>query len=316
MYSSDLFGVEHPYGGEISYCAISGRDGAPRALSVYRGPSGLQAYEQQQGADSQTGPGLGNSLRGLMLSYKTRQELSPAAYDLIRSTGMTFRGGWPVYEHLSPDREPMLLEDEGDAQWMLLVVEQAMHVARRLRTDTDLLDRADERGQLLLVRRPLLLGGRLEWQDAWLPPAECLPEVPPLIANTLFLRSHLSTVPRSDRHWAAAHFFLPDPVQAADPVSASQPIRQLLVLFDMDEKRLLGYHRLHHASGMDRQLQEFFVRVVKDQGVLPRAIVSTQAETLQWWEPLAVMLDLRYYLAEEIPPLVRLRASLSQTLNE
>lgn len=115
MDDSLFFGIKAPESRETNYCCIMGRGGEHFALAVYRGTEGLHSYialrDGINGTDLFT---TYHSQHCLMASFEDREGLDKADMEIIRASGLKFRGKkqWPQFRSLRPRMVPWYLEAE------------------------------------------------------------------------------------------------------------------------------------------------------------------------------------------------------------
>jgi len=172
MNDTNIFGVQNPDNGEVGYCCVMGNAGELFGLGVYLGSMGLLAYEMV--ATGVLKPGdievLGYQ-RCLMVDFEDRNALRPYDLDLIKRSGLKFRGrkSWPRFTSYRPGYVPWKLTDE-EARFLTIAIQQALFVALRFKVDKALLDSPDP-GEVFFVRVPGKESGAQTWTDQWLEPA-------------------------------------------------------------------------------------------------------------------------------------------------
>lgn len=115
MEDSVFFGVKAPDSEEIDYCCIMGAGGEHFALTVYRGVEGLHSYlglrDGIYGTDLFTTYHLQHCL---MASFEDRDGLDKADLEIVKASGLKFRGKkqWPQFRSMRPRMVPWYLEAE------------------------------------------------------------------------------------------------------------------------------------------------------------------------------------------------------------
>lgn len=113
MDDAMFFGVKEPDSGIINYCCIMGKGGEHFALALYRGTAGLHSYIALR--DGIFGTDLYTTYHRqdcIMASFEDRGDLDKADLEIIKATGMKFRGKkkWPQFRSLRPRMVPWFLE--------------------------------------------------------------------------------------------------------------------------------------------------------------------------------------------------------------
>ena len=298
MYDTDLFGVEDPQTGLQGYCCILGMAGEMFGMALYRGKRGLASYEQLQETNVDEPIGWASSAFGqdcLMISFGPRGDLEPEDLQRIKRLGLKFRGKthWPDFKDYSPGLMPWNIEDESQAQFLALAIEQAIGVAERCKVDQDLLDHVEDSASCILMRQQHSDG---HWRDNWLPlEGQNLENIQPLEANQLYLRSNLSIIPRKDMVWLADIFYFPSPIQENPDTRPYFP--QVFLLVDLDTQRVIG-HELFSPNSIHEQLQETFVKSIKELNMLPSILVVPSIEIMELLVPLAKEANIQLELDE------------------
>ena len=295
-YDSDLFGVENPETGEIGYCCVMGMAGEFYGMAIYRGDRGLYNYEKLQGLNVDKPVLLARGPMEqdcLMLDFGSVEDLQEAEIKRLKSLGLRFRGQthWPRFLDYLPGYAPHPIEEEAQAQFIIVGLEQAMALTKRLRSEGDLLDESSSKGQTLLIRRSKVGTEGLNWFDTWedlqQPPAPA----PPFHINTLYLRSNLSGIQQTDKTWIIDIFYLPAPI-----ADGPRPyFSTMWLVIDADSRAIIGYD-LFSPWELENGLQASFVRIVRDQAYLPEKIAVHVPENLPWLRELANTLDIELYL--------------------
>jgi Domain of unknown function (DUF6930) len=172
MGDTNIFGVQNPDNGEVGYCCVMGNAGQLFGLAVYLGSQGLLSYEMAAtGVLEPDDIELLSYLRCLMVDFEDRSALRAYDLELIKSSGLKFRGrkSWPRFSSYMPGYVPWKLTTE-EARFLTIAIRQALAVALRFKEDKALLDSPDP-GEVFFVRVPVKESGALTWSDEWLEPA-------------------------------------------------------------------------------------------------------------------------------------------------
>lgn len=172
MGDTNIFGVQDPDNGEVGYCCVMGNAGELFGLGVYLGSMGLLSYEMV--ASGVLKPGDIEVLsyqRCLMVDFEDRSALRPYDLELIKRSGLKFRGrkSWPRFTSYLPGYVPWKLTEQ-EARFLTIAIQQALSVAFRFKQDDTLLDSPDP-GEIFFVRVPANESGAQTWTDQWLEPA-------------------------------------------------------------------------------------------------------------------------------------------------
>jgi hypothetical protein len=171
MNDTDIFGVQNPDSGEVGYCCVMGNAGELFGLGVYLGSMGLLAYEMVATGALQPGDiEVLSYQRCLMVDFEDRSALRSYDLDLIKRSGLKFRGrkSWPRFTSYRPGYVPWKLTAD-EARFLIIAIRQALSVALRFKAETALLDSPDP-GEIFFVRVPEKEDGAQTWTDQWLEP--------------------------------------------------------------------------------------------------------------------------------------------------
>lgn len=170
MWDRDVFAVQNPETGEVAYCTVMGRMGSFYGMAAYLGREGLENFFDIQLSEISTDdPDSLYQQRLLMVSFEDREDIEDTDYNIIRKLGLRFRGknGWPLFRSFRPHYMPWYLEKD-EAEFLTLVLEQAIGVCKRLKQDSELLSPPDL-GQIF-IRIPEKTDDSLKWKDGWMDP--------------------------------------------------------------------------------------------------------------------------------------------------
>ena len=105
-----------------------------------------------------------------MVSFEDRKFITKQDYEKIRKLGLKFRGHneWPLFRSYMPHLLPWYLNHD-EAQFLTIALQQAIHICKRFKNDSDML--IPPSTNEILVRVPLK-DNNLEWKDEWLIPSE------------------------------------------------------------------------------------------------------------------------------------------------
>ncbi len=173
MSDSDLFGVEDPDSGLVSWCSIMGAAGEVFGISVFLGTAGYHSLLKlmsgpawEEGEADRRNVMMEQHL--LKVEFVDRKETEAVDRELLRMAGIRCRGArqWIQVRAMKPGGYLPFPVSEDEAEFLVYVLEQAAEVAGRLRKEwIPLRDAA--RG--ILVRTPRIVNGQLTWQDTYRP---------------------------------------------------------------------------------------------------------------------------------------------------
>lgn len=337
MADSDLFGVEEPETGEVSWCCVLGQLGQLFALAAYPGAEGLDFYRRVEGGDIDPEEAFFGQ-RCLMASFGDRDEIDKKDLAVIRALGLKFRGAsdWPCFRSYEPGYVPWYL-DRDQARRLTLVLEQSIKVATRCRTDVIMV--APDRAERYLVRttrggsssfrrKPDPPGSdpppapkersasgssrpALAWRDVrrQLPRLQPRPAPPPL--DTERVESLRSKVERVETTWELDVFHLPYPV--AD--GKARPFYpRVLLLVDRMDKLVLHVELARNRSMLDLARGEL-LKTIHRAAAAPSAVAVTRTEIREALEPLCVALGCQLGQAAGLEALAEAKTNLIESMS-
>jgi hypothetical protein len=303
MSDSDLFGVQNPQNGEISYCCIMGQIEEVFALAVYLGSEGLDGYLKVQSGEIAVGnPDAMHIQKCLMASFEDRDYLEKEDLQTIKKLGLKFRGRhvWPQFRSYLPGYVPWYLEKD-QAIFLTIALHQAMDVARRLKEDRNLL--SPPKDGLLLVRVPSVKGG---WRDVWVttsfPEKKEFPVAP---VDELCIQRIKKNITKGKGIWEVDFFYFPVPIQ-----EGNRPFfPRTLVIMDHAKGIVLHNWLAPHGEFFSK-FQESLLDFIEKGKILPKQILISKYETLQMLEPITSRLNIDVKMVEMLKAVERLREEM------
>ena len=174
FYDTDIFGVQDPDTGTIGYCSIMGALGQHFALAVHLGDNGLAGYNYAATYASKSDPvEVLYHQTCLMASFEPAEYLQPPDLVLYQRLKLEFPTSDlnPIFREYRPYYYPWFLTLAG-VKFLTVVLQQARHIAKRVKRNKDILTR--EQPSHILVRVSENVGGQLQWRDEYYP----LPPLP------------------------------------------------------------------------------------------------------------------------------------------
>lgn len=298
MEDTDLFAVQNPETGETGYCVVMGALGEFYALGVYRGGEGLAILDEMHADVEFEDPlvSLGKQ-NCLMASFGARNDLDKQDLALIRELGLRFRGAnaWPAFRSHLPGYYPWFL-DGCEARFLAFVLEQAVDVTTRYKSDPTLLDLPDD--GVVFTRVPVANGADLAWKDEWRPPEP--PPDPESFPAPVIDLPRLQAVKRRDvrrtGEWEIEMASFPEPVK-----EEGRPYYPLLLLCADSKSGYVLSSQLVHPAQMPGIIPDLILNVLEKSPVRPRKVVFRQPYFLPCLESLAPSLDFEIERADELP---------------
>jgi hypothetical protein len=297
---NDIFGIQNPETGEISYVCVMGDLGEHCALAFYRGTDGLNGLLKMHMAgdpEAYHGSEILFWQDCLMLSFENRDEISEPQRACIKALGRSYRGNgtWPCLQSFVPYRFPWDMTP-AERAWMKVALEQALDVLTRAREDILLIPDVEPLG-------PHLVRVRQEdgtWKDSVLPIAprrESGLQPTPVDSALIAL---LAKNPRLQARLELGRFPFPEPVQNS-PDSPPTFVMALL-LIEPTSGAVLGYALPEYAD-LPAQVQKLLADALQKHEMLPTQIAISDPALYRLVKPLADALQIPLELPESMPGL-------------
>lgn len=298
MFEDDLFGVQNPETGEIGYVSVMGSLGEHLAIGVYLGSEGLDGFYEMHESEGAFVPELLLQIPQLQASFEDREALTKEDRAIIKKLGLKFRGrqSWIQFRHYLPGYFPWLITG-AEARFLTLVLEQAMDVTPRYKTNPELLDPFNDERYLVRVQ-----GEGLVWSDHYLRPA---PVVEHQIEARLDEVSVTATraLPRSHQRIEVDFFMMMSPTRER----GKPPVfPYALLMVDAGSGMVLLVDLLQIETTMDDLYGRVRGRLLDDfveKGSVPKEIHVAEEWLYQLLQPLAQQVGFKLQLVREIPAL-------------
>ncbi len=308
MYDSDLFGVQNPETGETGYCCVLGNLGEMFALAVYLGTAGLEGYQKIQSGELWP-PDIAvlQFQKCLMADFENRNGLAKQDLEVIKATGLKFRGrnAWPMFRSYRPGYYPWFLNG-GEARFLRLALQQAVDVALRFKDDRDLL--TSPRQNLFLVRVADKSAAGLHWKDQWLAPEPLQRErAIPLSIDEVRIRKIKRTIFARQGVWETDVIFSPSPVKDKGD---ERPWYPYFCLWADRQSMFILKSDLVRASDYPASLQEQLFELIEAARFLPAEICVGNKEAVDILEPATSRLGIKLSQSKKLRAIEAARKSM------
>ncbi|MEM7660016.1 MAG: hypothetical protein AAF399_28155, partial [Bacteroidota bacterium] len=296
MHDSDLFGVANAAIGETGFCCVMGRLGEFYGMAVYRGEAGLESYESLLEIDSDQVPNLKAFEQNcLMLSFSSWDELMPQEQEYLSETDLPplQKDLWPSFRDYSPGLMPWPIEQEAQAQYLALCIEQALDFCPEIAASPHVLEPPSPMKNGFLVRTPQATPS--SWKNEWVEVETYSPPSRKPVLDTKLLRGELGLFPRKEEVWGVDVFYVPVPTQIAE----ERPFfPQILVIAQFNNGHIIGHEVIPYGKLLNR-IQSTFTEVAQQQRHIPSRIIVRNYEVLEMLEGLASVLQISLELDEQ-----------------
>lgn len=311
MTDDQVFGVMNPTTGEIGYCCVIGNLGEVFGLIAYTGTDGLVGYLKLRSLKK---PGNNleslNLQKGFSITFDNKEYLEKEDREVLKALGLQLRGpnAYPVFKNLSPGYFPWFI-DGNDADFLNLVLQQAIDVCQRYKVNNSLLDITPS--GYYLVQVPETRDGVLHWQDQKVKP-EPLPVKPDvgIEIDEIRIQRILCQASRSQLVWEFDCAYADIPIQ-----ETGRPyFPQALFIVDSESGFIFG----NHIAGPATYQQEFvdtLLDVMEKQKLLPREILVAKDEAAAMLESLLSKLEIKLTKAKKCREAEKARKSLEKYIS-
>jgi hypothetical protein len=299
LRETDLFAVEDRGSKELGYVSVMGANGEYRAVAIYRGARGVDAFWRMQSEAISHEEFL--EAPQLQLAFVGRSDLEPEDRAVIKALDLTFRGrsAWPRFRSHRPGFLPWLLEGAEMAR-LADALEQLLAVASRLRI-RNALPHPDAEGYLLRA----VSSATGTWEDGvtGIPQAEPY-NIPLRVSGELLSRA--AALPRLDGQLEADLFATPSVVHDPKDGVGRPYFAYLLMLVDGSSGIIVGNDvcaPLPSLEAMWGSIPERLLRHVVAAGALPSRIVVRAPLLRGVLEPIVERLGVSVAKARRLPAL-------------
>jgi len=309
MWDSDIFGVQNPVSGEISYCCVMGGLGELYALAVYLGPEGLEGYLKIRSEEiSLSDIDMLHTQKCLMASFEDRNFLQKPDLQVVNKLNLKFRGrnSWPLFRSYRPVYHPWYLSSN-EAKFLTLALQQTMEVSLRSKKDPDILISPKKNHHL--VRVPKRDEDGLRWIEEWLEP---LPLEKTKIVTASLDENHLEKIKRmiTQRQgiWEIDFSYLSQGVREKE----ERPYYPYVIFCVEHYSGFILNSYLASPIECMLEFAEQFLKFVENFKSLPQEILVKKEETLKLLEPVTSRLGIRLRRVKRLIALEEARTSMSK----
>jgi hypothetical protein len=298
MTDNDLFGVQNPTSGEISYCCIMGMAEEVYGLSAYSGSGGLEGYlKVEYGEVSPEDIETMFIQDSLTVFYEDRDAVQREDREVIKTLGLKFRGrhAWPVFREYKPGYHPWFFTQE-QILFFKMLLEQAIDVALRFKQNKSLLSPKSK--DRYFVRVPSRTGGVVGWRDEWLAPAPIESEELPLGSlDEIRMRRIKSKSMIQQGILEIDCFLTPAPVQEKE---GERPFYPDAVVVIEHSSGIVDDLQLANRSERRKTVQEAFLHHIETSKSVPKQVLVRKEDVFRFLEPLASGLDVSITMTEKL----------------
>lgn len=272
MEDSVFFGVKDPDTEEINYCCIMGAGGEHFALALYRGTAGLHSYIGLR--DGIYGTDIFSTFHlqdCIMASFEDREGLDKTDLEIIKASGMKFRGRkqWPQFRSMAPRMVPWYL-DEDEARILTYALAAAAATALLVKGNPQMLyGENDQQIPVFSFGRDGSLVHAFTQVEAYSPKAASYTLTDELLIRRL---SQLPTEPKAA--WIIRSFLGPMPVMEEE-----RPVFPTIVIwFDTLSEMVLHIETFKDIQEGAAKVFQNTLGMIDTMGIKPGELVVTEPE--------------------------------------
>jgi uncharacterized protein DUF6930 len=311
MDDTNIFGVQNPDNGEVGYCCVMGNAGELFGLGVYLGSMGLLSYEMVATGVLQPGDLEVFSYQScLMVDFEDRRALRTYDLELIKNSGLKFRGrnSWPRFTSYRPGYVPWKLTVE-EARFLTIAIQQALAVALRFKEDRALLNSPDP-GEMFFVSVPEKVNGAQTWTGQWLKPAAIEVEDYPLDSlDEVRLQRIAKRISSRPGTWEIDLFLAPMIIGGKSDPEERPSYGRIFLCVDRDSFSILDSLVASRADGL-AGFRARFIEVLATHLVMPETILVRKPEVFDLLQPVAEKLGFGLSLSTSLRSLDQARDAL------
>ncbi|MDI6705227.1 MAG: hypothetical protein QME73_03090 [Bacillota bacterium] len=298
MYDDDIFGIQDPETGEISFCCIMGNAGEHFAVAGYLGNEGLDGIlKMLSGELEPDDPDNMFVQKCLMCSFEDRTLLAPEDLRVIKKLGLKFRGknAWPVFRHYAPGLFPWFITGQ-QCRFLTHILNQALEVSLRCRESKDILEHKTI--QTYFVRTSKKTSdGDIVWEDKYI---EIEPFHPAFVSfhitDEIRVRKLASIQPDKRLALEADTFYIPNPVK-----EKGRPYYpKVCALLDHHSGMVLSFDMLSNLSTEGHKCIELLADFIEHTGKKPSKLFVAREETYYLFLDLCNQIDITLEMVEHL----------------
>lgn len=286
-----IFVVRHPETEELFFCSILGSSDIEYGLSIYRGIEGWNVLRDI--LNNQVTDDFFYQLNGLGVYFVDRDELEKSDYDLIKDTGLSYRGkhNWIQFRSYEPGFVPWL-PNADDVAILITVIQQSIQFVQQCKNgwqfpcikdpDTFVMRHRDDNGQWIQTIEPLNLS----------------------IHNSMQIYDELSEfemaqIKKKRKNNLVLEFDLFYTNNAVSDFMAERPYFPVLCIAADQNTGMICYHQIISDQKNAPVTQIEFLNFLKQLDERPQAVVVTP-EVKDYLEPLAKKLNITLQLSKTL----------------
>ena len=295
LVDRDLFGVKDPNSDMVGYCCVMGRLGEVYALGVYLGKEGYQSYIDLATAyASEELDQMAIMREQLMLKveFVNNNEVDKVDKAVYKALGLKFRGRHQYVQvrEMLPGFLPWYINEE-QAVFLTYVLQQALDVTERAKTNPQLMKSADEN---LLVRVSTKENQNLVWKDTYQeePDKDFTDEE--RVLNP-FLVKKITSLKKKAAAICFSYFYIPSPVKDGK----KRPFFSKIALWMVYGSGMIISQEIVRPDAPPEKIDAAFIDLFEQIEIIPTQIIVNTDMAEITAAPIANAFDLELIHAPE-----------------
>ena len=236
--------------------------------------------------------------RQTQLSFEDREMIEKEDREVIKALGLKFRGrgNWPQFRSYRYGMLPWIIDEEGEANFLITALEQILDVAPRFEANTDLLTPPSrtrskkQNSDIVFCRVPVQANGSPRWEDQFVEIEQ--PEAEPFKPIIdIGLLSELKPLPKNQMTIQVAVNIIPSPIVG----ESGRPVFPAMFMgVDKASGMILAAEMMEPQDPIEGTWQNIapnFMIMLKRLGATPKTVECTSDLMQQALKPVAGVLD-------------------------
>jgi hypothetical protein len=309
---TDIFAIKFSDADEIYFCCVLGNAGESFGISIYEGIEGIRSYFSILDGDYDFEEESIHNVDAVTINLEDRNEIENEDYELIRMSGVKFRGRkqWPEIRKYKPGFYPAILDYENTE-----VIEELTRIMKVVPGYVMYLRENMEKASLMqegkcIVREYESEDKFKEYEldyDDYLTGDAAAVEIPLLYSET-DIRRAIRKAKKSKDIWEVDIFNTITPVEE-DGVGIFPAV---MLFADVKSGMIAGYHMTHPYKMAEFQL--YFLDTIKRNNILPSKILIKQNPKMHYLYDLLRQLDIEVVVVEKLKLIPEIKKGMFESM--
>ncbi|MBU9673919.1 SEC-C domain-containing protein [Planococcus sp. CP5-4] len=301
LHDDQVFVLESPTSKEVLFVSVLGAAGEEFGLAVYIGEEG---YESLLATMNGTVPAeeLIFSQRSLLASFSDRDELDEEDLEIVKASGMSFRGKkqWPLFRSMVPGYYPWSIDEE-EVRLLIDVIAQTKIVLEKVRGGMDIPVSRDYRSFY-----KLRMDQDGQWRDEKFIVERPMDSIAGRVTKLMVPETQVAKLKKKKTVNLAieyGQFFIDRPVQAKP---GERPYFPLITAAIEVKSGLVLHQHIDGQKEKAQMVQQGLLKFIEASGALPKTLLVSE-ETARLIRPLTERLAIQVNVKKHLPELEQLK---------